>query len=285
MHDVYTDARRLRGPLVSIVVAVHNVAGTIQRCIDSVIGQDYQDVELVIVDGASTDGTVEILQRNSGVIVWESEPDNGVYDAWNKALTRTHGEWICFLGADDYLWNPRVLSEMVPYLGRAQAEGVNLVYGKVALVTRQGDVRRMKGSPWEEVRERFHWEMCIPHPGMFHHKSLFDRHGQFDNSYKIAGDYEFLMRELKSGEARFVPEVVTTGFEDGGMSNRPDLAVTALKEMARVRRSYNLHAPLGKRITANYLKIYLSILLFKMFGRGGARGVIALYRKMRGLAR
>ena len=90
-------------PLISIIVAVYNGEKTLQRCIDSVFSQTYPHKELIIIDGGSTDGTVDILQTNNDKITyWKSEPDNGIYQAWNKALDHAKSDWICFLGSDDY---------------------------------------------------------------------------------------------------------------------------------------------------------------------------------------
>ena len=91
-------------PLISIVVSVFNGADTLQQCIDSVTDQTYPAVELIVIDGGSTDGTREILLRNASKLAyWVSEPDRGIYHAWNKALVHAQGDWISFLGADDYL--------------------------------------------------------------------------------------------------------------------------------------------------------------------------------------
>ena len=94
---------RLNEGTISTVVAVRNGARTLQRCIDSVRNQAYPHKELIIVDGKSTDGTVEILSCNANAISWWiSEPDIGTYAAWNKAMLHVKGEWICFLGVDNY---------------------------------------------------------------------------------------------------------------------------------------------------------------------------------------
>lgn len=93
-------------PLVSFVIAVHNAARRLQRCFDSIYRQSFGAWEIVVVDGGSIDGTKDILKCNSDRIAfWVSEPDQGIYDAWNKALNHCTGEWVHFLGADDYLWN------------------------------------------------------------------------------------------------------------------------------------------------------------------------------------
>ncbi|MEQ1667696.1 MAG: glycosyltransferase [Sulfuriferula sp.] len=91
-------------PLISIIIAVYNGKATLQQCIDSVVQQTYSNKELIIIDGGSKDGTVELLEENRNKFsYWESEPDRGIYNAWNKGLTQAKGEWICFLGADCFI--------------------------------------------------------------------------------------------------------------------------------------------------------------------------------------
>ncbi|MDL5501794.1 MAG: glycosyltransferase, partial [Candidatus Methanoperedens sp.] len=102
---------------------VYNGAKTLQRCIDSVSNQSYLNKELIIIDGGSTDGTIEILRSSQDKITyWQSGPDNGIYDAWNKALDHARGDWICFLGSDDYLWKSNVFEEIMPHLVKAESQ-------------------------------------------------------------------------------------------------------------------------------------------------------------------
>jgi glycosyltransferase involved in cell wall biosynthesis len=100
-------------PLITFVLAIFNASKTLTQCLNSVAQQSCKDFELVVIDGGSTDGSVEILRSQaSHFAYWTSEPDRGVYDAWNKALQHARGEWICFLGADDYLWSSDVVQQL-----------------------------------------------------------------------------------------------------------------------------------------------------------------------------
>ena len=89
-------------PLVSIIIAVYNGANTLQDCLDSIKQQTYQNIELIIIDGGSTDATIDVLNEyDAQISYWISEPDDGIYNAWNKGVVQAKGEWICFLGADE----------------------------------------------------------------------------------------------------------------------------------------------------------------------------------------
>jgi hypothetical protein len=207
-------------PLVTVIVAVHNGVRSLQRCIDSVAVQTLVDHELIVMDGGSTDGTAELLAANSAKIdYWESTPDRGIYHAWNKAVARARGEWLCFLGADDYLWAPDTLERFQPHL-RTAFPSHRIVYGAVAAVTRSGKTVGIIDQPWEQARHRFFVTMTIPHPGTFHHRSLFTEYGLFDESFRQAGDYEFLLRELRSHLPRYVPGLIQAAYEEGGVTVR-----------------------------------------------------------------
>jgi glycosyltransferase involved in cell wall biosynthesis len=104
-------------PKITVIVAVFNGSATLRRCLKSICSQSYSNQELIVMDGGSSDDSVKIIQQNSHRIAyWESKPDRGIYHAWNKALSHATGEWICFLGSDDYFWQDDVLEKMVPAL-------------------------------------------------------------------------------------------------------------------------------------------------------------------------
>lgn len=270
-------------PLISVVIAVRNGAKTIQRCLDSVIGQTYLSKELIVMDGGSTDATVEILRANTGrTTYWESRPDRGIYHAWNKALTHVNGEWICFLGADDYFWSHDVLERMAPHLTMAMPP-VRVVYGRVALVNEQGQLLEMVGQPWARVRRRFMQESVLPQQGVFHHRSLFLDAG-FDESYSIAGDYELLLRALRHEEPRFVKGVIVAGMQLGGLSSAPEGRLRVLREVARAWRNLNSCAfPYYWWWTYAKALVYKS--LYILIGSRRSRGLSDLYRWATGRVR
>jgi len=228
-------------PLISVIVAVYNGAKTLQRCIDSVSNQTYLNKELIIIDGCSTDGTIDILMTNNDKIAyWKSEPDNGIYHAWNKALGHASGDWICFLGSDDYLWRRSVFEEIMPHMIKAESQGIRMVYGQVARVTEDDEISCVDGYSWE-----YTWRSIIidgictfTHQGMFHHRSLFELYGRFDESFQIAGDYELLIRAFKEGgDAYFINGLIVAGMQTGGITSN---CIKLVKETARARQNNRL---------------------------------------------
>lgn len=197
-------------PLVSIVVGVLNGEATLARCLDSVAAQTLASRELVVQDGGSTDGTRALLAaRGAEIAAWRSERDRGLYDAWNRALELCRGEWICFLGCDDQFADADSLAQLVAH-ARADSD---LVCSRNAMVDADGRFIKLTGHPWrwEHIRQR----QVVAHPGMLHRAALFQRHGKFDTSYRIGGDYEWLLRLGPEARAVFVDRVTAKIGADG----------------------------------------------------------------------
>jgi len=248
-------------PFISIIVAVYNGAKTLQRCIDSVSDQTYPNKEIIIIDGGSTDGTIEIIRSNKDKITyWRSEPDNGIYNAWNKALDHVGGDWIYFLGSDDYLWKISVFEEIIPHMVKAESQDIRMVYGQVAMVTEDDEINYIEGMPWEYIwRNAIIDGICtFAHQGMFHHRSLFELYGKFDDSFKIIGDYEMLIRAYKDGEdAYFMDGLIVAGMQTGGISSN---YIKTVKEIAKARRKNRLRV-----ITIPWLISYVWFICYPFF--------------------
>ncbi len=269
-------------PLISIIVAVLNGRATLQQCIDSVAQQTWPNKELIVIDGGSNDGTVELLNANREKIAyWISEPDRGIFNAWNKGLARAKGEWICFLGADDYLWDARVLERISSQLEKIPPD-VHVAYGQIMMLGAEGQQLYAVGAPWQEAKQLFKQYMSIPHPAVMHRRSLFERHGKFDESFHIAGDYEFLLRELKTGDAMFIPDIILTGMRAGGISSHAGNALRALRELARAQRMHGRLLP-GRFLMKEMFREAMRLMLWKVLGDRSARKLLDLRRRMRGL--
>ncbi len=260
-------------PFITIIVALLNRSRTFQRCLDSITRQTYSGWELIVQDGGSTDGSVEILKANAHRIAyWESGPDKGPIEAVNKAIRRARGEWFYFLGSDDYLWDSSVLERMAPHLRRAYPP-CRIVYGRLAFVLDDGQALEYLGEPWEQCKRQFIQGRMLPGPAVIYHRSVFDVHGLFDPSFNVAGDYEFLLRVLREGEALFVPDTVVAGFRYGGQSSVPENALSNLFAVRRAQRKNGIRFPSVLWI-GWLLKVYLRIALWRLLGAERAKRVL-----------
>lgn len=189
---------------VTIVIGILNGAKTLERCIDSILEQTERP-ELVIKDGGSKDETLAILERRSRDIdFWETRPDNGLYDAWNQAIPKTHGEYITFLGCDDVMADRYALERLMAQV--PTQDPPDLVCSLNTFVDDNGKFMRVIGNPWSwrALRRSF----TVAHAGLMHHRRLFDLHGGFDTSFKIGGDYDFLLRLGPETRTQFVDQIV-----------------------------------------------------------------------------
>jgi glycosyltransferase involved in cell wall biosynthesis len=267
-------------PQITTIIAVYNMADTLKRAIDSAVNQDYPNKELIIIEGASTDDTVKVLQANDHLIDhWESvtESERGIYKQWNKALPHVTGEWVNFLGADDHFTTNDALSRIAPYLVACDHD-VRLVYGKIAMVTPEGKRLSFSGRDWEESKNFMFQGVPIPHPATFHHRSLFDIHGYFNHSFKISGDYEFLLRELKNGKAQFVPEIVIKNMTLGGRSTSWKHDITRLLENARSRKLNSMPA-YTRSWFWKFTKFSMRHFMFRIIGKERISRTRALFFK------
>lgn len=269
-------------PLISVIIAVYNNKSTLQQCLDSVIQQTYGNVELIVIDGNSSDGTVDLLKENSRKITFLiSEPDTGIYNAWNKGLNLAKGDWICFLGADDFLLNNQVFENISKKLALIPSN-VCVAYSQIMLINHGGEKLYPIGESWENVRQRFKQVMCIPHPAVMHRRDLFARHGYFDESFKIAGDYELLLRELKTESAIFIPGIISIAMRQGGVSTNPANTLLGLHEVRVAQRKNGKNWPGGFWIMA-FMRAYIRSILWILLGEKITKKILDVGRGIMGL--
>ena len=201
------------GPKFSVVIATFNDGNVLPDAIESVLNQDFSgDYELVVIDGDSQDHTREVLDHYSTRLAyWISEPDNGIYDAWNKGIAVANGEWITFLGADDVL-RPNALSSYAKFL--SQNPDLEYVSARVSLKSPLGGVRVI-GQPWSW--KEFRHFMKTAHVASIHARHLFEHHGVFSLGYSICADYEFFLRVGPDLKAGFLAQTVAC-MAAGGIS-------------------------------------------------------------------
>ena len=201
-----------RPPRISVVIAAFRAVDVLPRAIASVLKQKEVPCELIVIDGASGDGTAELLHSfGEQITAWVSEPDFGIYDAWNKGIALAQGQWIAFLGADD-VYIPGALSHYQSFIdSHPQCDYVS---SRLRLIHQNGR-SQIIGQAWSWSIFRHY--MNVAHVGSLHHRRLFERHGEFDIAWKICGDYEFLLRPAAQLRAGFIDEVLVE-MAAGGIS-------------------------------------------------------------------
>jgi glycosyltransferase involved in cell wall biosynthesis len=204
-------------PLVSIVTSVYNSVDTIEETILSVKNLNYKNIQYLIIDGGSTDGTLNIIENHLDFIdVFISEKDNGIYDAWNKGVINSKGEWILFLGADDKLKFDSIDKLLLPVIKSTIDSKYDYISGRSEII-HNNKLLKVTGEAW--VWDKFRRYMCTAQCAALHNKELYSEIGLYDVSFKISGDYELLLRKKSGLRAAYVDEVVVE-FKTGGVSNR-----------------------------------------------------------------
>jgi glycosyltransferase involved in cell wall biosynthesis len=205
---------------VSIITPTFNSADTLQDTIHSIGIQTHSDIEYIIIDGGSKDGTIDIIKKNVDLIAyWISEPDHGIYDAMNKGISMATGEIIAILNSDDFYVHEYVISEVVNCFKRNQ---VDSIYGNLQYVGRENTskvIRHWVSGHYQRRKFLFGW--MPPHPAFFVKRKLYLFLGQFNTQLKTSADYELMLRFLYKHKvsSHYLPELLVK-MRVGGASNQ-----------------------------------------------------------------
>jgi len=212
-------------PLVTVIVATFNAGKRLEHVISSVLSQTYDAIELIIIDGGSTDQTLALLNQYSDRIsLWISEPDKGISDAFNKGVLLAQGDYINFQGADDYFIKPTAVAEMMKDIHPDQD---TLVCGQIRRIQEDGKSLYETNPLFKS--SMLLWRMALPHQALFTHKRFFEKVGLFDTSIKLAMDYDLLLRAYKQGFPKTVMKsVVVSAWREGGIGHKELLRVYAV---------------------------------------------------------
>ncbi len=204
----------------SVITAVYNRADTIGGALASVKGQTWDGVEHIVIDGASTDGTLDVLKsKRDQLAVFLSEPDQGIYDALNKGLRMATGDVIGLMHSDDFYASDRVLEQVAAAFADPAVDGV---YGDLDYVAKDDPsrvIRHWRSGPYSP--RKLSWGWMPPHPTLHLRRAVIERWGGYDTSFRIAADYDAMLRYLGRGGIRlaYIPEVLVK-MRVGGESNR-----------------------------------------------------------------
>lgn len=219
---------------VSVVTVCYNSEQTIRCCMDSVLQQTYENIEYIVIDGGSTDGTVDVILEYEpffqGRMKWVSEPDEGIYDAMNKGIAMCGGDLIGILNSDDY-YEPGAAADMAEAMAECPEIPYQILYGAV---------RTIKDGKEESVSilsHHFLKERMIGHPACFVTRAVYEDFGGYDTQYISAADYDFMLRMNEKEEVKFRPVYrLIANFRTGGMCG----SVEAWRDLLRVERDRGL---------------------------------------------
>ncbi|MDA3959515.1 MAG: glycosyltransferase family 2 protein [Planctomycetota bacterium] len=209
---------------ITVVTCTMNSQDTLDRCIDSVTNQIAVAAEHLIIDGGSSDNTIAIAKSRD--LRYLSEPDDGIYDAFNKGIRNASGDAIMFLGSDDVFAHNKVLTEAVSAL---EEDGSDLVHAQMRLI--RNEKAQLVGRPVSSQAELLK-RMTIAHPTLCARRQVFEQFGDFDTSYRIAADYDFCLRIWDKVSISFRPTVWIEMAHGGISTSRPSLS---LKEARRTQ--------------------------------------------------
>ncbi|MCB1662118.1 MAG: glycosyltransferase [Pseudomonadales bacterium] len=204
---------------VSIITVCFNAESTIRDTIESVLQQDYNNIEYIIVDGASSDRTLDIINKHKyrGINIIISEPDRGLYDAMNKGIDVSSGDVIAILNSDDVFANKGIISNVV-----MKIKGFDILYGDVAFY-RDGNFNKIFRyySSGQFSPKNISRGIMPAHPAMFVRKTVFDEYGNYNCKYRIAADFDFVARVYKNNQLRSIynPELMVK-MRLGGISTQ-----------------------------------------------------------------
>lgn len=245
---------------VSFIISTLNSGRTLEKCLLSIISQSYKNFEIIIIDGNSIDNTIEIINKYSSHLAYFiSESDKGIYDAWNKALNHVKGNWVCFIGSDDVILRDAIL-EMFSILPNNET---NFISAKVMLVDENGKDINEIGRPWNFMSLKK--GLGIVHCGALHASSLFEFE-LFDSSYKIAGDFEFLLRNGRMINAIYLDKVIVKMFNGG--SSRKFLKQVIFETYRALYNSKNVSKLEANLYYLNaHIREIIKFAIMKVFGR------------------
>ena len=220
----------MREVYFSIIISTLNAEKTLRPCLDSLQCQTFRDFELIVQDGGSSDNTLSIFGEYPDLMPdIESVEDIGVYDAWNKALGRCAGKWVYFLGADNILHDPAVLSDVATYLDDF-SEDVSLAYGRIVRVDEQSNRIDERGLPWRKTqRSFFRYLVSLPHAAAFQKLSQLRELGGFPLQYKIKADSYVMLASALKEKPTYVDRAIVL-HRMGGISTKISHQTSSIKE-------------------------------------------------------
>lgn len=238
---------------ISIITATYNSESTIEKTLASVANQTHSDIEHIIVDGASKDKTIDVIRKYKHVDKVVSEADNGIYDALNKGIRIATGDIIGLLHADDFYPDINIVEKINSIFENKKCDALYGDLDYVSLIDTNKIIRHWSAGKFEKIKLRKGW--MPPHPTFYVKKDLYKKFGNFNIAYKIAADYDLMLRFLSQDiEVKYLPEVIVKMCV-GGVSNRgiKNILKKSSEDLKVLRR--NNIGGVGSLLNKNFSKI------------------------------
>lgn len=217
-------------PIITVVTVVFNSRRHLRQTIESVLCQSYCNVEYIVIDGGSSDGSLDIIREYEDCIdVWISEQDTGIYNAMNKSLEYATGEWVHFLNSDDFFMDVNVLKNVAAMINENSNDHV-FFYGDVHLIDDSGNLVKIISSSSESLREKLPIELPISHQGVFMSRVSLNEMNGFDEGFRIASDYDLILRVSKETKFAQLEHLGIAYARLGGVSTDAKNAIRLLME-------------------------------------------------------
>lgn len=255
---------------ITIITVCYNAEELIEKTVNSVVMQSYKDIEFIVIDGASTDSTLNILEKyRQNIDTLVSEKDTGIYNAMNKAVKLATGDFLIFLNAGDTFYSIDSLKSAAYYLNMSHAD---LYFGNINVV-------EANGSNWIKSFENFDkmtltsFPLC--HQAIFYKRNMFEKISGYDENYKICADHDFNLKALikYNCKAKYIP-VIVSNFQSGGFSTNRSNIKNTVQEINTIALNYygkkklkyfNFILSLLKNIEDRKLKIFVRKLIVNLF--------------------
>lgn len=267
MNNNFYKKNKDKKPLVSVITACLNSEKYLKRAIESLLIQDYSNIEHIIIDGGSRDGTLDVIKKHgTHISYWTSEPDKGIYDAMNKGIDASKGDILYFLNSDDRLYDKDVIKNAVYFLNSKKAD---FAYGNI-LNRSLNDKSLLLGKYPNFITKRHFLRGTIGHPATFFRRDCFKKVGKFDIRYTILSDYEWFLRALFKYNLRsYHMKQVVSVFQCNGTSSDEKSRNCIASERKSIEKIYfsRFEILLGKFINfflyGDFLRYILRFILRK----------------------
>lgn len=230
-------------PLISVVTVCWNSVGTIERTLKSVLNQSFLDYEYIVVDGGSTDGTVELLKKYealfNGRMLWKSEPDKGIYDAFNKGINRANGELVWIVNSDDWMERD-ALSVISDTYNRSPVHNFVMAFAMHFVDANENILRSCFPSVEEKhLRDAYKKDYVgVPHPAVVVPRYIYKEYGMYDNRFRIIGDADWFHRLYGRGVKFQSIPLVITNMSNFGVSNTFDFRINSKDRLLYLKKNY-----------------------------------------------